>query len=498
MVYMVQPRMLPPISLDVSLEVPLYRQLFEQLKDHIQSGRLSKGERLPATRELAGMLGLNRATVSSAYELLENEGLMKGHVGRGSFVGGPVTSSRIPWSQMGEPAAGSDLPSLSLSAEGISFASSRPAEDLFPLDDFRVTCEEVICGVEAASILQLGSPLGYAPLRDYLMENARHEATAKPGDEIAITSGCQQALDLLHRVLVRPGDTIALEEPVYPGLKSVFASGGSRLIGVPVGPSGVDLATLETLLDRERPRLLIVTPSFQNPTGTTIPLSARRNLLRLARQAGTLLIENDIYGPLRYEGEAVPTLKQLDEDGDVVLLGSFSKIAFPGLRVGWILAPAELIARLREAKQRCDLHSDQLSQAVLLRFAESGRLAAHQSKVLEAGAQRLNAVLAACEKHLPPGSRWTRPQGGMNVWVRLPEPLDSAELLARAERAGVNYLPGKYFAVSRVDSGALRLCFAALSPSQIKEGVAILGEVFGSELARVRAARRAAPMPALV
>jgi len=491
--------MLPPISLDSAQDVPLYRQLFEQLREHIQSGRLSKGERLPATRELAGMLGLNRATVSAAYELLETEGLMKGHVGRGSFVGGtPSAAARAQWENLGEPTSAPDLPSFSLGSEGISFASSRPAEDLFPLNEFRDTCAEVIGGDGAAAILQLGSPLGYAPLREYLLNNARTDGTAGTSDEIAITSGCQQALDLLHRVLVRPGDAVAVEDPVYPGLKSVFASGGARLIGVPTGPNGVDLAQLENLLDRERPRLLVVTPSFQNPTGVTIPLAARRALLRIARQAGTLLIENDIYGSLRYEGEPLPTLKELDEDGDVVLLGSFSKIAFPGLRVGWILGPAPLIARVREAKQRCDLHSDQLSQAVLLRFAESGRLALHQKRVLEAGAKRLATVLAACEKHLPAGSRWTHPQGGMNLWVRLPEPLDSSELLARSERAGVNYLPGKYFAVSRVDPGTLRLCFAGLPPSRIREGVAILGEVFSSELDRVRAARRAAPMPALV
>src|SRR5262249_19547496 len=152
--------------------------------------------------------------------------------------------------------------------------------------------------------------------------------------------------------------------------------------------------------------------SFQNPTGATLPLAARKNLLRLARHSGTVVIENDIYGTLRYEGDPLPSLKELDETGEVVLLGSFSKIAFPGLRVGWIIAPQSLIHRLQEAKQWCDLHSDQLSQAVLFRFAESGRLAAHRQRVIEAGAQRLRAVLRACEEFLPAGSRWTRPQGG--------------------------------------------------------------------------------------
>lgn len=229
-----------------------------------------------------------------------------------------------------------------------------------------------------------------------------------------------------------------------------------------------------------------------------MPLAARQAILQLAREHSVLLIENDIYGLLRYEGEPVASLKQLDPHGDVISLGSFSKVAFPGLRVGWVIAAHPLIARLQEAKQWCDLHSDQLSQAVMFRFAESGRLAEHRKKVLAAGAERLSAVLAACKRHLPSGSRWTHPQGGMNLWVRLPEPLDSADLLPRAEAANVNYLPGKYFAVSRTEPGALRLSFAGLTPARIHEGVAQLGAIFRTELERVRAHRRAAPMPALV
>ncbi|MBL8174489.1 MAG: PLP-dependent aminotransferase family protein [Bryobacterales bacterium] len=489
--------MLPPIRLEASSDAPLYRQLYDQLRSHIQSGRIARGERLPATRELAGLLGLNRATVAAAYELLENEGLMKGHVGRGSFVeGDPGPQARSTWT--GISPATESLPQLSMPLEGISFASSRPAGELFPMEEFRATCEEVIRGRDAASILQLGSPSGYPPLRNHLLSEARGEQAAQDSDDILITSGCQQALDLLQRVLIRPGDAVALEDPVYPGLRGMFQSAGARLIGIPVGAHGIEPATLRSIFERERPRLLIVTPNFQNPTGASIPLAARQSILQLVREYGVILIENDIYGLLRYEGEPLPSLKQLDPHGDVVSLGSFSKVAFPGLRVGWVIAPHPLIARLQEAKQWCDLHSDQLSQAVMFRFAESGRLAEHRKKVLSAGAERLAAVLAACKRHLPAGSRWTHPQGGMNLWVRLPEPLDAADLLPRAEAANVNYLPGKYFAVSRTEPGALRLSFAGLTPARIHEGVAQLGAIFRTELERVRAHRRAAPMPALV
>lgn len=489
--------MLPSIHLEPNSDAPLYRQLYDQLRGHIQSGRIAKGDRLPATRELAGTLGVNRATVAAAYELLENDGLMKGHVGRGSFVEGDAQpQSRTAWMDLPTPAEA--LPQLTLTPGGISFASSRPAGELFPMDEFRATCDEVIHSPEASSILQLGSPSGYPPLRSYLLEEARRDSCARESDDILITSGCQQALDLLQRVLIRPGDTVLLEDPVYPGLRGLFGAAGARLVGVPVGPQGVELAALRTLVDRERPRLLVVTPNFQNPTGATLPLSARHSILQMVRDAGVILIENDIYGALRYEGEPLPSLKQLDTTGSVVLIGSFSKVAFPGLRVGWVIAPYPLIARLQEAKQWCDLHSDQLSQAVMVRFAQSGRLAAHLRKVIEAGSRRLNAVLSACRQYLPAESSWTRPQGGMSLWVRLPEPLDTAELLSRAEAVDVNYLPGKFFAVSRPEPGALRLSFAGLAPDRIREGVSLLGGVFRSELERARANRRAAPMPALV
>ncbi len=375
--------MLPIRPLNPDEKSPLFRQLHEQVKGLIDSGVLPRGTRLPATRELAGQLGLNRTTVSAAYALLESEGLIAGHVGRGSFVTG------------GAKAAADAAPSA-------SFSRSRPSELLFPLEEFRKSCAEVIASDDAASILQLGSPAGYAPLRRYLLEEARAEGTARDGDDILITSGCQQAFDLLQRT-IGEGATVAIEDPVYLGVRSVFERAGARLIGVPVGRDGIDLGTLERLIARERPRLLCVTPNFQNPTGATMPPAARQQLLRIAQDAGVTVIENDIYGPLCYAGEPVPSIKQLDETGDTVLLRSFSKVAFPGLRVGWVIARRALIEKLTEAKQWSDLHTDQLSQAVLLRFAESGRLEEHRQHMLVAGRERLEAALEACARLLAGG-----------------------------------------------------------------------------------------------
>lgn len=492
--------MFPRVELDVRSEVPLYRQLAGQIRELVRSGRLAKGGRLPATRELAGLLGLNRATISAAYELLGAEGLIRGHVGRGSFVTGERAHdlAGLAWDQILPAAAAMPAPPAPSSPDVISFATSRPSEELFPLEAFRLTCQEVLSQPQAASILQLGSPGGYAPLRHYLLEKARREAVARATDDVIITNGCQQALDLIERVLVRPGDTVVVEDPVYPGLKNLFLRAGAQLVGAPIGPDGLDIEELERLLARHKARLLITTSNFQNPTGATLPVAARQAILRLARAAGVVVVENDIYGELRYEGEAAPLIKQLDDSGDTVLLRSFSKVTFPGLRVGWVTGPRPLLARLAEAKECSDLHTDQLSQAILLRFAESGRLEAHRERVLAAGGGRLRAVLAACERYLPPGTYFTRPRGGMNLWVRLKEPLDAGELLGRAQREGVSYLPGKYFEVSRHDPGALRLSFAGLAPEKIRIGLGILGRIFSEELERMRAYEHYEPAPAMV
>jgi len=487
-------------QLDPDSEVPLYQQLHRYFSTLIESGSLKRGERLPATRELAGLLGLNRTTISAAYELLEADGLISGHVGRGSFVAGVSVqpAGGLDWHALLNDSHVHSMQASVAGEEVISFAFSRPSEELFPIADFRTSCQEVMATHDLASVLQLGSPGGYEPLRQYLLEAGRREGVVRTGDDLVITSGCQQALDLARRVLVRPGDRVLLEEPVYPGLKNLFLEAGGELTGIPTRADGLDVAQLERSLATNRVRLIVVTSNFQNPTGTTLSRRTRETILRHTRQAGAILIENDIYGQLRYIGDPLPTLKEMDSTGDTILLRSFSKVSFPGLRIGWAIGPRSVIGHMMAAKHLSDLHSDQLSQAVLLRFAVSGRLEAHRGRMLKAGAERLKAVLAACERYLPAGARFTRPEGGMNLWVQLPEPLDAGELLARAQRKGVSYLPGKYFAVNRPEAGSLRLSFAGLTPGMIEQGVGILGEIFSSELERVRGSRNREPAPAMV
>ena len=463
-------------DLDSTSEIPLYRQLGGYVQRLISGGELQAGDRLPPTRELAGQLGLNRTTVSAAYEWLESEGLIQGAVGRGSFVLGnstrPVLGSQgIDWSHALTPSmfASSGSPASNV----IDFSSSRPSEHLFPLEEFRNCCSEVLADRRLQSLLQLGSPLGHAPLRAWLLARARQQGFANDSDDVLITNGCQQAVDILRRALTQPGTKVAIEEPVYPGLRNLFLDAGADLIGVPVTDEGMDLYGLRKALDSGA-KVVVITPSFQNPTGATIPAAPRAALIALTRAAGAVVIENDIYSDLVYQGTGQARLKALDPN--VILLGSFSKIAFPGVRVGWIIAPKPVIARAAELKQLTDLHTDQLSQAFLLHFAESGRLGKHQAIVIAAGREKLRAVEQACQKYLGT-CRYMVPSGGMNMWIDLPAGLDAGALRGLARQAGVDYLPGRYFAVSRSLDSGLRLSFAGLEPADIRRGIAILGGV---------------------
>ena len=494
------------ISLDPAANTPIYKQLADGIRSLVDSGTIQSGEKLPATRELAGLLGLNRTTVSAAYAVLEQSRILEGHVGRGTFIAARTSAantnggeSTLDWESILPPLENATTASSKI---GITFASSRPAQRSFPLAEFRQLTKDVIDSAEATQILQLGSSHGYLPLRRFLFEQASAAGIARASDDLIITNGCQQALDLLARLFFsenRAGNSgVVLEDPVYHGLIRVFSRAGANIISIPLDASGLDPALLEETLQQYRPRLLVVTPSFQNPTGATLPIDRRKRIVELAQRYSVVLVENDIYSELRYQGPHLPTLKELDESSNTILLRSYSKVSFPGLRVGWVIAPQPLIARMAEAKQLSDLHSDQLSQAVLLRFAQSGELLRHLERTRAAGSDLLTCVLDACARFLPTGSRFTRPTGGMSLWVELPAPLLAESLLRRATERGVDFLPGRYFSARRPHARGFRLSFGGLTPDEIVRGLKILGEAAQAELATLTQSAPLEPVAALV
>jgi GntR family transcriptional regulator/MocR family aminotransferase len=367
-------------------------------------------------------------------------------------------------------------------------ALALPSADLFPLDDFR-RCVDRVLREQGRVLLQLGTTSGYAPLQDYIASQLALSGVPVSPDEVLITNGCQQSLDLIRQVLVEPGEEVALENPTYPGALSVFCGTGSKYISVPVGENGIDLNVLEDVLSQRRAKLIYVVPSFHNPTGVTMDVTARRRLIDIAGQFRVPIIEDDIYRELRYNGADIPPLKALDEHGLVIYISSFSKVGFPGLRVGWIAAPRVVIDHLNRAKQRSDLHASLLAQAAIFEFARRGLLTKHIKRVKKAYSQRRDAMLEALEKHFPDDASWSRPDGGMSVWVRLPQSLNTSQLLVQAIESGVTFVSGEHFYSSSPQQNMMRLSFTMASPQAIEQGVKHLGSMIKARLVKSRSER---------
>ena len=501
------------VTLDANLRKPLYVQIRDQLRDRILNGGLKPGDRLEPSRELAHILGVHRTTVGNAYADLESEGLIQGTVGRGTFVTPLGETLRAPrgrprrptqdlfWESFfpEEPRDDSLGRLMASSAEEgiIAFAAAHGADEL-ALSDVVRRAADVVLRREGGALMQYGSTAGYQPLKEYLQVRLRRDGIPVELDEILVTHGCQQSLDLLRRALVSPGDTVVCENPTYTGLWNVFEAPGVRLMGVPMTPEGMDLDALESVLEQTRVKLIFCAPTFQNPTGFTMPLAARQRLLEIAQRFQVPIVEDDVYGALRFRGRQIPPLKALDTAGMVVHLNSFSKVGFPGLRVGWLVASPQVIERLRWAKQRADLHTNLLGQAVVRELGARGWLDKWIRKTCKVYAHKQDVLRRAAERHFPPEVRVIYPEGGMSVWVELPAFLDAAELLVKARERRMVFAPSRYFYFQNPRHNALRMCFTALPDDKIEKGAAILGDLLKAELRRAKKGRPAASMSSSV
>lgn len=497
------------LTLDASLHKPLYVQIRDQLRERILMGVLKPGDRLDPSRELAKTLGVHRTTVGNAYADLEAEGLIQGTVGRGTFVSSLAATLRAPaartsgrksndlfWNSVLAPEPQDNslgrLLASSLEPGVISFAAPRCPEALSPVDLVRRATDAALHR-EGARLLHYGPSDGYPPLKRFLQGQLRRDGVETELDEILITNGCQQALDLLRRSLTEPGDAVACENPTYYGLWQAYDASGIRLIGIPVGPEGMDLEYLRAVLEQNKLKLILTSPSFQNPTGRTMPLPARKQLLEIAARHQVPVVEDDIYSALRYTGRALPPLKALDTSGLVIYLNSFSKVGFPGLRVGWIVAARRVIEHLRLAKQRADMHTNQLGQAVMEEFGRRGWLEKLVRRIRREYAHKLEVLRRAAKSYFPPEVRCHFPEGGMSVWVEMPAGLDSLELLARARDQRVIFAPSPYFYFQNPQHNAFRLSYTALPDELIEKGIRILGELLTGELRKVSKTRKRAP-----
>ncbi|KAK1179859.1 PLP-dependent aminotransferase family protein [Streptomyces sp. NBS 14/10] len=364
-----------------------------------------------------------------------------------------------------------DILALTARPEVISFAGGLPAAELFDAEAIRAAFDRVLAEAPREA-LQYSTTEGDPALRAATAARLTSRGLPTDPDALLVTSGSQQALTLLATALLEPGDTVVVEDPTYLAALQCFSFAGARIVSVPSDEDGLDPAALDALMERERPKLLYTIPTFQNPTGRTLPAERRRAVAEVAERRGLWIVEDDPYGELRFAGQPVPWIANLPEAADrTVLLGSYSKIMAPGLRLGWLRAPAPLRRACAIAKQAADLHTPTVTQMAAARYLTDADLDAHLAHVRDAYRDRRDALLAGLPEALPDGSRWNRPDGGMFVWASLPEGYDATERLRVAVEHDVAYVPGAPFFAGAPDPAAMRLSFVTHTPDEIAEGL---------------------------
>ncbi|WP_435131296.1 PLP-dependent aminotransferase family protein [Actinacidiphila sp. bgisy144] len=371
-----------------------------------------------------------------------------------------------------------EILALTARPEVISFAGGLPAPELFDAEGLRRAYDRVLAECPG-TVLQYSTSEGDPALRGAIAARLARRGLPTDPDELLVTGGSQQGLSLIATALLEPGDTVLVENPTYLAALQCFGFAGARVVPVPTDADGVLPDALEELVVRERPKLLYLVPNFQNPTGRTLPADRRRAVAGTAARHGLWIAEDDPYGELRFEGAHQPQIASYEAAADrTVLLGSFSKVMAPGLRLGWLRAPAGFRRACVIAKQAADLHTSTVDQAAVARYLADNDLDAHLDRVRAAYRTRRDALLAGLPDALPAGSAWNRPEGGMFVWVRLPGGHDATALLRVAVGHDVAYVPGAPFFAADPDPGALRMSFTTHTPAQIAEGLARLAEVF--------------------
>lgn len=382
--------------------------------------------------------------------------------------------------------------------EVISFGGGLPANDVFPVDRVEAACRKVL-KENPAMALQYGETEGYKPLRDMIARHIGRYGIKSEAENVLITTGSQQALDLIGKLLINSGDRVLVEAPTYLGALQAFSVYGAQYVSVPCDEKGLRTDLLEAHL-RFGPKFMYVLPNFQNPGGTTLSEERRHTLVALANKYGIPIVEDDPYGQLRYEGEHLPPLVVLDRRnaphdggyslGNVIYLSTFSKTLAPGLRLGWIVAPPEVIAKLVQLKQGADLHTSTFTQAVAYEVARDNFLDEHVKKIRTVYRERRDVMLEALAQYFPSEVKWTHPKGGLFLWVTLPEGMDANDLFQRALKQNVAFVPGDCFFApngqSQEASRHFRLNFSNARPEQIREGIRRLSVAVEAQMGLVQ------------
>lgn len=472
-------------------QTPLYLQLYQQLRSAILQGTLQGQRRLPAGRVLAKQLGLARITVSQAYDQLEAEGFVVRRSGAGTFIAHhlplpqsvdlqarPFQPTLSSWGKRVLQTAVSPTPKLP--KHEIEFGFGRAFPHIFPYDIWRKLLARYL-STDDAMLSRYGSVAGFLPLRkalaDYL---TRWRGVVCTAEQVVIVNGAQQALDILARLLLEPGDEVLVETPGYTDAAALFSLNGARLTAVPVDDAGF---CVDQIPAQSQARLAFVTPSNQFPHGGTLPLERRLALLAWAKQQEALIIEDDYDGELRYDGRPLAALQGLSADEQVIYLGTFSKVLFPALRLSYVVLPTALVRPFVQAKMLIDRGAPTLTQAAVADFMVEGHFERHLRHLRQAYGQRRQTLVSALQVHLGGGVRYAEEPAGLHVMLYLPEQVEETAVVRAAEQVGVGvYAAAPYF-LANDSPPAILLGFSGLSEPEIAEGVARLGGVLTNLLA---------------
>ena len=374
-----------------------------------------------------------------------------------------------------------DLMAITERPEVISLAGGLPDTSTFPPDSYASIMQQVAAEA-CARALQYGPTEGMAAVKRCIAEVMAEEDTPVDPDDVLVTTGGQQVIDLVCKTLLDPGDVVVAEAPTYPGAIPAFCAYEADVVQIAMDDDGMRIDELEATLDAlesdgRRPKFIYTIPTFQNPGGVTMSLERRRRLVAIAAERELLVLEDNPYGLLRYEGEPLPTLRSLDGGEFVIYLGTFSKILSPGLRLGWAVAPRPVLEKMNVGKQGVDLCSSSMTQCFVAAYFERGRWQDYLESLTQLYRRRRDVMLGALAEHFPAQSSWTRPAGGLFLWATLPDYLDTTDLLARALQENVAFVPGRAAFLDGRGANAMRLNFSGVGEDAIREGVRRIGEV---------------------
>ena len=469
------------IYLDKNSSKPLYIQLYEGFRKSIEAGKLVENEKLPSIRNMADTLGVNNITVVNAYKLLESKGFAYSKKGSGTYVKKVAEETNFEYLED----ESMDLMTsgiLTLSENSINFASVSPTPDLFPVEEFKQVLIEILERDKGKAFVY-PEINGYGPLRSsiskFLEEN--YSIIIDP-EEIQITSGGQQGIDIIAKTLIEPGDYVFLENPTYSGAVAAFQSRGAKIIGIPILEDGINIETLKKNIKQYPPKFLYTMPNYQSPTSYSYSNEKKKELIKLANENNFFIIEDDFLSDLTYDGENRFPLKAIDEFDKVIYIKSFSKILMPGLRIGILTAPRKLFKSIIKAKHTTDISSSGFIQRAFDLYLRKGFWKEHICNIKKDYKEKYELMIREANSLKKYGISFKKPGGGLSLWLKLPKELNAYDLYSECMKKDILIVPGKIFFINEEnkDTNWIRLSFASLDKNQIKKGFYIINKCIES------------------